>query len=420
MKQLLTNRLFLLHFLADLVSNFGDVLYYLALMHYVLTLPDTKFALAMVAISETVPIIIGIFVGVWADRTPHKLNGIVMTLLFRIALYVLVGFLMGFAPSLWIVLVVCSFNFFSDIAGQYENSLYLPISLRIVSDEEREASLAFRQGMGSVCQILFQSSGAILVGYLTYQHLAFLNAGTFLVSLLLLFLIRPSLTQLLKENPIPQAVDEKASSGLLARTLSSLQGAYEAVKSIPVLRVSIVTIVGINALSTALPTLFVLSIKENPHFVFLNAASSLATLTILYSIGTIIGSMMATTLFKEVDLIKLMGYASFSPVFLFLGFLLQGIWLVFLVIFLSASLLGVLNPKLFALIMNELPEETLATVNAGLNSLFQVGMIVGQFLIAALVVFLSAEMLSLLCFLLSLLLVSYTMTNLYGKKGRRL
>lgn len=89
-------------------------------------------------------------------------------------------------------------------------------------------------------------------------------------------------------------------------------------------------------------------------------------------------------------------------------------------IFLSASLLGVLNPKLFALIMNELPEETLATVNAGLNSLFQVGMIVGQFLIAALVVFLSAEMLSLLCFLLSLLLVSYTMTNLYGKKGRRL
>ncbi|HFI0039502.1 TPA: MFS transporter, partial [Streptococcus suis] len=55
MKKLINNKLFLSSFVADLISNFGDTLYYLALMNYVLFLPDTKFALAMITASETLP-----------------------------------------------------------------------------------------------------------------------------------------------------------------------------------------------------------------------------------------------------------------------------------------------------------------------------------------------------------------------------
>lgn len=47
MKKIIRNKLFLFSYLADVISNFGDTLYYLALMNYVLFLPDTKFALAM-------------------------------------------------------------------------------------------------------------------------------------------------------------------------------------------------------------------------------------------------------------------------------------------------------------------------------------------------------------------------------------
>lgn len=44
MKTILNNKLFLATFAADMLSNLGDVLYYLALMNYVLLLPEAKFA----------------------------------------------------------------------------------------------------------------------------------------------------------------------------------------------------------------------------------------------------------------------------------------------------------------------------------------------------------------------------------------
>lgn len=99
MKRLIHNKLFLSSFVADLISNFGDTLYYLALMNYVLLLPDTKFALAMITASETLPILAGLFIGIWADKTKNKLDTILATLVVRVGLYAFVGFLMGFAPS---------------------------------------------------------------------------------------------------------------------------------------------------------------------------------------------------------------------------------------------------------------------------------------------------------------------------------
>lgn len=55
MKSILKNKLFLATFAADMLSNFGDVLYYLALMNYVLLLPEAKFAISLVTLSESLP-----------------------------------------------------------------------------------------------------------------------------------------------------------------------------------------------------------------------------------------------------------------------------------------------------------------------------------------------------------------------------
>ncbi|MGT2935641.1 hypothetical protein ACVR0P_07265 [Streptococcus castoreus] len=58
---------------------------------------------------------------------------------------ILAGIVIGFKPSLWIVIVAALINILSDIAGQYENGLYTPLSLRIVSNEERSDSYVVRQ-----------------------------------------------------------------------------------------------------------------------------------------------------------------------------------------------------------------------------------------------------------------------------------
>lgn len=95
-------------------------------------------------------------------------------------------------------------NFTSILAGQYENALYTPISLRVVANEDREETMGFRQSVSSVLTIVFQSSGAILITMMSFQQLAFVNMVTFLISFLIIFTLRPRINTLLEKNPIKQ------------------------------------------------------------------------------------------------------------------------------------------------------------------------------------------------------------------------
>ncbi|HFU4017355.1 TPA: MFS transporter, partial [Streptococcus suis] len=59
-------------------------------------------------------------------------------------------------------------------------------------------------------------------------------------------------------------------------------------------------------------------------------------------------------------------------------------------------------------IMNELPEDKLATINAGMGTIFNVGMLAGQALVALMVTMLSATSISLIFLLLSVGLLGYS------------
>ncbi|MGQ7445424.1 MFS transporter [Streptococcus suis] len=416
MKKLVNNKLFLSSFVADLISNFGDTLYYLALMNYVLLLPDTKFALAMITASETLPILAGLFIGIWADKTKNKLDTILATLLVRVGLYTLVGFLMGFSPALWIVAVVCVINFLSDLSGQYENGLYMPVSLRVVAAEDRETAMAFKMTVKNLLQIAFQASGAILIGFMSYQNLAFFNAGTFLFSLAIMAGLRPAFAKLLKESPIQEVEQTETEAGLIKGIGQSIKDSYQAVQNIPVLKASIITIASLNAIFTALSPLAILNMKEFSDFVIVNAGTTVALISILFSVGSILGSSIGMALFKNVSLVNLLKFSTLMPVLLFSGFFLHNIYVVLAVIFVTAVTLGIFNPKMSALVMNELPEDKLATVGGGIDAFCQIGMLAGQALVALMVTVLSATSISLIFLLLSVGLVSYTI--LVGRKPK--
>ncbi|AZR97503.1 TPA: MFS transporter [Streptococcus suis] len=408
MKKLIHNKLFLSSFVADLISNFGDTLYYLALMNYVLLLPDTKFALAMITASETLPILAGLFIGIWADKTKNKLDTILATLVVRVGLYAFVGFLMGFTPALWVVAVVCVINFLSDLAGQYENGLYMPVSLRVVAAEDRETAMAFKMTVKNLLQIAFQASGAILIGFMSYQNLAFFNAGTFLFSLAIMAGLRPAFAKLLKESPIQEVEQTETEAGLIKGIGQSIKDSYQAVQNIPVLKASIITIASLNAIFTALSPLAILNMKEFSDFVIVNAGTTVALISILFSVGSILGSSIGMALFKNVSLLNLLKFSTLMPVLLFSGFFLHNIYVVLTVIFVTAMTLGVFNPKMSALVMNELPEDKLATVGGGIDAFCQIGMVAGQALVAIMVTVLSATSISLIFLLLSVGLLGYS------------
>ncbi|HFI0076116.1 TPA: MFS transporter [Streptococcus suis] len=408
MKKIIRNKLFLFSYLADVISNFGDTLYYLALMNYVLFLPDTKFALAMITASETLPILSGLFMGIWADRTKNKLDTILATLVLRFAMYALVGLLMGFNPALWIVAVVCVVNFLSDLAGQYENGLYMPLSLRVLEAADREIAMAFKNIVGGILMIVFRSSGAILIGFMSYQNLAFFNAGTFLVSLAIMAGLRPAFAKLLKENPIQEVGQTETEAGLIKGIGRSLKDSYQAIQNIPVLKASILTIAGINMVVSAVSPLVIMSMKEFSDFVIVNSGITLALVFNLFSVGYILGSSLGVAFLKNISLPNLLKCCTVLSVILFVGFYFHNIYIVMAVILLNTMTTGIINPKLYALIMNELPEDKLATINAGMGTIFNIGMLAGQAMVALMVTLLSVTSISLIFLLLSVGLLGYT------------
>ena len=410
MKRILQNKLFMGTFISDMLSNFGDVLYYLALMNYVLLLPKAKFAISLVTLSESLPFLTMIFMGMWGDRTKKKVDTILVTLLFRTGLYLLIGLAMGFQPALWVVILAVLVNLLSDLAGQYEDALHIPLSLRIIPMEDREAMYAFRQGASSILKILFQSSGAILAGLMSYQHLAFFNAGTFVVSALIMMILRPSLNKLLKDNPIHSSVENREEERhFIKNTWNSLQQSYQTVQNISILKTSIFTIAGLNAVFAAENALLLLNMKENPSFVFINPATTIATVTVVTLVGNILGSVLVTTLLKKVSMEFLLKISVFMPPALFIGFLLHSIYIIFLVNFLTMVIVGIFQPKMNAFVISSLPEERLATISAGISSFSTLGLVLCQMLVAVLVTFLSSAQIAFLFLILSSILFFYTL-----------
>lgn len=410
MKRILQNKLFMGTFISDMLSNFGDVLYYLALMNYVLLLPKAKFAISLVTLSESLPFLTMIFMGMWGDRTKKKVDTILATLLFRIGLYLLIGLAMGFQPALWVVILAVLVNLLSDLAGQYEDALHIPLSLRIIPMEDREAMYAFRQGASSILKILFQSSGAILAGLMSYQHLAFFNAGTFVVSALIMMILRPSLNKLLKDNPIHSSVENREEERhFIKNTWNSLQQSYQTIQNIFILKTSIFTIAGLNAVFAAENALLLINMKENPSFVFINPATTIATVTVVTLVGNILGSVLVTTLLKKVSMEFLLKISVFMPPALFIGFLLHSIYIIFLVNFLTMVIVGIFQPKMNAFVISSLPEERLATISAGISSFSTLGLVLCQMLVAVLVTFLSSAQIAFLFLILSSILFFYTL-----------
>lgn len=406
MKKLVKNKLFMTLFASDLLSNFGDSMYYLALMAYVLQLPNATMAISIVSVSETLPILTSFVMGYFADRTLNKVQTIFKTLLFRVVLYVFVGIIVGFQPSLWIVVAISIINFLSDLAGQYENGLYTPLSLRIVADEDRSDSFAFRQAVSSILSIGFQSAGAVLVSILSYQTLAFVNAGTFAACTLILLLVKTSLDKLLLARPI--SVEEKtADKNLFKDMWESMKEAIQECMAVPEIRKSIVIIPLLNGMFAVISIIVAVIISHDKQFVIFNAATTLASITLCSLVGGILGSVLAMNLLKNVDMLRGLRLATiFLPVFFFFLYI-HNIYGVLIVMFLIMILAASLNPKMNALVLNTLPEEKLAMISGGLATYFQLGSVLLRLLVSGFILLLPIDWISLVFLGLGIAMVLY-------------
>lgn len=124
-KKIISNKLYLKLLISDVISNLGDVLYFIALMTYVIEIKDSNLAISIINFSETIPVLFTIFFGMIADKTLNKVSMIIRTLWLRVILYLLMAIVMTFKASILVVIIASIVNLIADTLGRFENGLLL-------------------------------------------------------------------------------------------------------------------------------------------------------------------------------------------------------------------------------------------------------------------------------------------------------
>lgn len=286
MKKILYNRTYLILWLSDIISNFGDTVYYLALMNYALFLPNPKLAISLITLSETIPYLGTFLTGYLGDKTAEKIKTIELTLLVRVAFYGLVALVIGFSPAIWILIFVCIINFLSDFAGQYENSLFYPISNRLIAPQDREEVMAFRQSVSTSLTVVFQATGAILITWLTYRQLALINMASFLVALLIFKSVNKPLSQLLDRGG--EAMQEVGGISLKDMR-KELREAYGVLTKVDKVKDTLFIVPFINAGLVIIVPLVILQLTQSPQMILGSEAWVISLLSMSLTLGTISG-----------------------------------------------------------------------------------------------------------------------------------
>ncbi|MGT2755786.1 MFS transporter [Streptococcus ovuberis] len=405
MKNILLNKNYRISLIADLLSNFGDVLYSLALFNYVLMLPDTELAISIVSFSEVIPTATYLFSGYYSDRTKNKVYAILGSQLLRTLLYILLGFIMSFSPHLWVVIIASIINVFSDIAGQYESGLFIPLSLKMVKESDRQSAIAVRQGLSFSFSALYQPIGAILVGFFSYSSLAYLNAGTFFLSFILMLTIMPYLKQFTFRTTAKNSMEENL---VLKEIYTGVRESISEIYKISELKLALFIVPIINALFSVVSILVVLMIDNDPHFIMKSASFTIATVNTSYIIGNILGSFLVTSLFKDTSMPQILKLGTIVMSGLFLGLMLHNFILVICAMFLGGILIGAGNPKYNLLIYNAISEERIAMVTGSLLTYFQFSMFIMRILVSFLVILITVQQITFVLFVISLMLISIT------------
>ncbi|MCM1039109.1 MAG: MFS transporter [Ruminococcus sp.] len=414
MKETLRNRLYIKILVSDLISNFGDILYYLALLNYVLQIEQSNFAIAIINASEIIPILFSFLLGYFADQNRKRVAAIIKTLVVRIAVYLFVAIIIGFKPSLFIVMVVSFANFISDLAGQYENSLYYPISNQLVRDEVREEVMAFRQSLTMSLNILFQAVGGVLICYISFRHLAMINAFTFAVSMMIVVCSKTEMRKYC-QNEERAARKEKQSMQQLFRHLKKeLVDAVKLLWKIPGIKETLAAIPVLNAGLAVVTSIVVLHMAENPAFCVISAETTIALVAICETAGRIVGSTLTIFTFKKMKLTDAVKIILLFIIILFSGIIVYNIYIVLAALFIASLLTGCVDPKMGALIFKNLDKTKLATAFGGMTTYFQLGDIVSKILFSILVMCFATKTIAGIYILITVLFLGYIIFQ--GKK----
>ena len=362
MKVFLQNRDFRQLTINQWISTVGDTIFYLAFLNYVADASFAPLAILLITISETVPQVLQIFMGVLADFQHHRVLKYTVISLVKFVLYAIVALsLSGQSFSLWLVFFICLMNLLSDTLSYFSGAMLTPIFIRIIGKEHLTEAIGFKQSTVSLVRTISNILGGVLLGILSIQFISLLNALTFLIAFVGILLIKNDLLKVEKTISYQEGLSIKSFCQHLFQSSKLIWNMDRVVFILFIVSISQAVI----NVTVPISTLFL----RNQPFLNLQTGQSLALLSTLELSALIVGSLVSGYL-KNTISIKMALYASVViQLFLLVGFATVHFGLILLFSSLDAFIAGILSPRLQELVFKQIPEESMGAVQSSIGAI---------------------------------------------------
>lgn len=367
-------------FMADALSEIGDVFYYVALITYASQLANSSLAISLVTTLEFIPPVFSIIIGPLVDKLRNKTKVSMSVNIIQCVLYIING-LLFFKFQKWMLFSLCLIiNFISDTLGIITQEME-PIILKKLSPK---ISYERKYGWLSAIAQSFSIGGKFLGGILLtllnnhYIFMSFINAATFGCAAVALALIGNIIVQ----DEIHENEEDKKS------------GALEGVKFLknnPKVRFIVILLSNINiVLAPILPIAYIL-LANKEIYTPVNYSMSVSLLTAIDSLASILGPTFGLRLFKgKKALINSVMVGSIFSLTFCLSIFTRNIYVLMLTLFLASFFIGATIPLLFGGVIKNVPEAKIGSVNGVIDTLLAITPPLSTFIFSSSVQYVSA------------------------------
>lgn len=371
MHEYLTNRGYRAILNASLLSGIGDSLYNIVFIIYAATMPFKSLAVTLAAMATSVPTMLSLLTGSLADRTHAKTRHMVATRLGQMLLFLSLAVMILLPASFPLFLSLLLINIVSDSLGQYGNGLTLPLLHRLIPAKELNTALSFQSATSSTVQLVFQGLGASLIVLLNHNYALFglLNALTFLLA---------AVTLVFRKKQLKQA-EPPVTTGKSQPVIGNIRAVLKFLAGNQFLFAVILFAMLVNTLGSSVDGLMNITLVQEPDLWLRDFGTTVAIINVVFSVGLIFGALFAKDGLQRLSTFKLLSLLMAAIVGLSSSFfLLHSIVAALGFSFVTAYLMGKINPRLATVIMRQVPEQQMGTTAGVVNLAALIGMPVGQ------------------------------------------
>ncbi|WDF82794.1 MFS transporter [Lacticaseibacillus pabuli] len=369
---------------ARIIDGIGNSLYNIVFIIYAASMPFKTMAVSLASMAGLIPMLMQVVTGYAADRTQHKVQGVLWVYVAQAALFAGLALFISFPGSWPLFILLLSINIISDTLGMYAGGMLMPLLKHIVPAEELHQAVSLNSAASTTVELVFQAVGASLIVLLQHNYVVFglINVASFALAAGIMFRQR----QLLSQAEAEPAVQAQATH-IQVHQSSFFRGFRDALHYLlgnRFLSVTIFLAVFINFVGASQDVMINVTLLHAQRLWIGNYGMTVAIVNTLFGVGMVLGMVFAKDGLQKLPLMTLVGLSLSMLVVVAAAFLWGGRILLCVASFLAAYMIAKVNPRLSAIVMLTVDETHMAQTSGIMGMLVMIGTPLGQALFVTL------------------------------------